>query len=472
LTCPCFCALVTFLMFPLVRRQGPLTHTVQKSIVPLLVIALLLFGPKRTLPGSPIESLDVQSVISILIIGCAMIDFGSKRRPVSALFSKPFGLVFLALMTLLFWTLIVTILNGSVDTFYPLRTGRATLTFVACTVVTRWWSDVGFSADALLKALFWFLVIQAIVIIGEMLFPEVREFIYDYWSGYEAPGPEWLRVPGLIIGLAYTSVIQLIGLIIGMLYVPNTRGIERLLTVLALSLVGVSLIFTGRTGLVLGIILVPLLLLRGKLRGVIIGTVVVGLMVFIGDAVFSNLNETESLIIKDWAFEWLPGTDQVGSSTDSTEILSEMWFTPNTEFGWLVGSSRSYHQKNSDDPMLVASDIGYVAFLHGIGIPGLLLSGLIYVILLVFGWQRRRTSPIHSWCVIAAVVIFSIGNAKEVMFLTRWGWELTVLLVGALVLKEKENVQPVQLLARSDLPSTLSAEPPLNPMLMRDSRPD
>ncbi len=456
-----------------------MTHSVQKSFMPLVVIALLLFGPKRSIGGLPGDSMDVQSLISIIVIGWGLLEFASRRRDLQELFPRPFGMSLLGLLTLLIWTLIVAFLNGSIDLFYPLRTGRATLTFIACAVVTWRWSNLGFSADKLLKVLFWYLALQAVAIIGEILSPEVRDFIYDYWSGYEVPGPNWLRVPGLIVGLAYTSVIQLIGLIIGILCIPKTRGLERILTVIAMSLIGISLIFTGRTGLVLGFLIVPLLLLRGKLRGVIVGVAAIALMVVIGDAVFSALREDESAIIWDWAFEWLPmGTDDEMSATPSMSALNEMWFAPDTEFGWLVGSSRSYHQKNSSDPGLVASDIGYVAFLHGIGLPGLVLSSLIYLVFLVFAWQKRRSSPIQSWCMMAAVIIFSVGNAKEVMFLTRWGWELSVLLLGALVLKERENAQaarqsilPAAPPGPSPSPQPIGGMPATDPAVMREVRP-
>ncbi len=414
-----------------------LAHSVSNRFLPLLVMALLLFGPKRSILGMSIESLDIQSITSIIVIAYAVFKCSSQGRNIKELFPKPFGQIGGGLLTLLFWVILVTILNGGVDLFYPLRTARATVTFVACAVFTWWWADLGLSADSLLKAIFWFLVVQAIVIIAEILSSQVRYFVYEYWSGYTPSGPEWVRAPGLIIGLAYTSVIQLIGLTIGLLYIHKTRGIEKALSIVAISLVGISLVFSGRTGLVLGFTIAPILLFRRKGMGLVTGVPVILLMLVVGGVIFSLLDEIEGGIIWDWAFEWLPSTDNAFPSTNADSLVDH-WFAPKTGLGLLIGSSRIYHQQNSDDSMLVATDIGYVAFLHGIGIPGMVLSSLSYIIFLVFGWRWRRTSPVQAWCVLAAAIIFSIGNAKEVMFLTRWGWELSVLLMGALILKQRE----------------------------------
>jgi hypothetical protein len=278
------------------------------------------------------------------------------------------------------------------------------------------------------------------VVIGEILSPNVRQTIYVFWSGYEPNGPEWIRAPGLIIGLAYTSVIQLVGLLIGLLLVEKIRGIEKNLIFAGIVFIGISLIFTGRTGLVLGIVLSPLLLLRRGVVGLKIGLIVTVFMLVIGTMVFSRIDPDKRGVILNWAFEWYPSQGR-SESPVSLAALGDMWYLPETIFGVLIGSSRTYHQQGIDDPSLVASDIGYVAILHGIGVPGLILTSLPYVIFAFFAWHWRITSPVHAWSVLAAIVIFAIGNAKEVMFLTRWGWELTVLLMGALILKRYELAQ-------------------------------
>jgi hypothetical protein len=113
-----------------------------------------------------------------------------------------------------------------------------------------------------------------------------------------------------------------------------------------------------------------------------------------------------------------------GMSTLDT-LMKEMWFFPQEGTALLFGSS---HSGRGD--AYIPSDIGWVLFIHGIGVIGTLGVALLYVHMLVLAARWTRFDRWIGYAMAAFTLAVMILHLKEQSLLTRHAYTISALLIS------------------------------------------
>lgn len=398
----------------------------------LLATFVFIFGWKMT------DSLDLILITSSLLAFWVFIASRVKPLPLELQIAA-------ALYLLSVYSLAVVLVFGAADLQPALRSVRALINFVGAAALVQlfYWTFREKTAAVVVANLYLCTVIHAAIICAMFLSPTLRTQLYALTSAYSylnvtAPVELGLRVAGLTYGLASTSVVQLMGLLL----LPVMLGNEQLsigarvgLWLGAILLV-VSMLLTGRTGLLFGIFLVPLSFLMcrstghervpGRLLkqlGFAVCSAAAGALVWWvwGDTIATQL--TYSIQTASEVIELLDT-----GSTATTQYMADMFFLPATPMTLLFGSSNL-----GRGPLgYLASDVGYVQVIFALGLIGLACSLLPYL----FGaWVAASCYVQRKVPAVAAATLLVIAcglmlNFKELALLTRNQWSIQAILIA------------------------------------------
>ena len=363
---------------------------------------------------------------------------------------------------------IIVAAHGAVDTQIALRSGRAVINLLggAALAYFYWWRYGAQLLRYVTLHLYLALSAHALLILLMFVAADLREFIYRMTSAaafvnLNTPFVRGLRISGLTYGLSSTSVLQLGGLF---LLVPVLRywGGRRLVVVgvlFAAALLVLSLLLTGRTGVLLAILFVPVawvLSARGRGRSGSAGTHarrrprsvtrVAGAMVTIAVVASLVYAMVRNLPAVFYTFT-LPFAEEVleflgrGGRTRTTEIVAAGYFGPERVAATLFGSSNL----GRGELGYIESDVGYVLILHAIGVVGSALIALPYL----YGLRIMRTLRRHARevAVAGAFILLStiVFHFKEIGMMTRNQWSVQCLLMCAGLLYLRHVVAGKQL---------------------------
>ena len=420
--------------------QIPRQSAIRNSLL-FVSVFLFIFGWKHGI------FIDLISVWSLCLFFVVLIRNPHVHPGILVLVAMSLGLVVYASA--------VVAVNGAVDTQIALRSARALINLLGgASLAYLYWGRYG--AAQLLPYvtlhLYLALTVHALLILLMFLQPDLRAFVYRMTSAasfvnINSPFLEGLRIPGLTYGLANTSVLQLGGLL---LLLPVARYWRRRPLVLVGVLCGaplllLSLLLTGRTGLLLGILFVPAAwvlsgIRRGNTRSVgkradragrSLGRVaramatlaVVGVFVFV---VVRNLPSFFYTFTLPYAEEVLEFLGQ-GGRTRTTEILAAGYFRPDSVAETLFGSSNL----GRGDLGYIESDSGYVLMLHAIGLIGSTLLALPYLygmrLMLALRKHARHVAVAGGFILLSTVVL----HFKEIGMMTRNQWSVQCFLMCA-----------------------------------------
>lgn len=258
-------------------------------------------------------------------------------------------------------------------------------------------------------------VINSAFIVVEYFSPETRALVESVIYRNQLANIDYATHPFRMRGLAAGggAALSMMNAIAALLLFELTRlgFISFRSSVPGVAVLSIANIFTGRTGLIVTIVIFGLLLLlAAKQSGwrffayTVGGLFVAALMASSLPASVLDLQQHAELI--DWAFEWAGAMDGDGVSTKSTSELATMLFLPQT-FSHLffgVGFFEGYM------PIYGRSDSGYVKTLFSIGIIlSLLLYSLVVFLLLGFARVERRFSILST----LMVVLLLVAEIKE-----------------------------------------------------------
>ncbi len=369
-------------------------------------------------------------------------------------------------LALFVYASIIVAVNGAVDTQIALRSGRAVINLLggAALAYLYWWRYGAQLLRYVTLHLYLALSAHALLILLMFLAADLREFIYRMTSAasfvnLNDPFVRGLRISGLTYGLSSTSVLQLGGLF---LLAPVSRywGGRRLVLVAVLfaaPLLVLSLLLTGRTGLLLAILFVPVAWVFGVKRRARSGwagrqprrrarslarmgatIVTIAVVVALVYAVFRSLPAVFYTFTLPFAEEVLEFLGRAGR-TRTTEIVAAGYFRPDRLTETLFGSSNL----GRGDLGYIESDVGYVLILHAIGLVGSTLIALPYL----YGMRIMRKLRRHARDVAVAggFVLLStiVFHFKEIGLMTRNQWSVQCLLMcaGLLYLRHVEAGQ-------------------------------
>ncbi len=355
------------------------------------------------------------------------------------------------LIVLLTYSLTIVVANGSMEFYYPLRFGRALITFVASYFLV---GSLAISREecvdtAVLRFVYFVLSVHASIIILEYICPTFRDFIYTYYSGFIPPGPAWIRVAGLTISLGYLSVVQSIGLLMYpfVLHAASGRREKRVTTFCA-GLLLLSVLLSGRTGLVLVILLFPLAVWwAGRMRSVLAMVkriCVFGALLavplwlaftFVAPPVKEALMAT---MRHEFDFISSIGSGQLGNASWDA-LLRNHYFLPDEPMTFLFGNSQAYHGRDVVNPEAVESDVGFVVNWFGLGAIGVTLILGFYGMLAVFAARGIADGHQIGYVLLLVVALVTGAHFVSVTLFTRHGFEIVSILFWGVFLTLSQN---------------------------------
>lgn len=281
-------------------------------------------------------------------------------------------------------------------------------------------------------------VIHSLIVLFVVFFESFREALYsvvwvtDKQDRYLFGEVMNLRVSGLLdSGFSSLSTTHALIFCLGYIYVVSIG--KKLSTVrlvfysIFLLIIFSSLVFTGRTGILLVLTFVVLFFLFAftsklvvgklskvgvKLLGVLMALMVVSLSFFDSEKFSNEIDSSFEIFINL--------TEGKGFSTTSTDtIKNEMLIFPETAYGLIFGELNFGRGEER-----IYSDLGVVYMVNGVGLIGLMIMWLFYVPIM-FGalniLKNRKLVPVSFFIVF--MVLFSILlNFKDLYFLSMTGF--------------------------------------------------
>jgi hypothetical protein len=337
--------------------------------------------------------------------------------------------------------LVHTALSDQADTQLAERSLRAAINTLGaaalCTLYAR--EETVTWRHTIMRHVFWSIAAHGALVIAMYLVPPLRTTVYamTHTAQYINDTSSFkmgLRIPGLTYGLSQTSVLHLFGVLMAPLIAASTRGnIMRALIGLASLVIAGSTLLVGRTGLFLGVLLIPAVLVLGRAHTVgprRIGHVALPAAIIAGCAaaaiglILQRLPEQFVLYNLAHAGEVLVAFTSPGES-GTVRAVQAMYLMPTDVTSLLVGEGTL----GRDAFQYLASDVGYVRILFAAGLLGsmLLLAPFVGAIVIAFrAWgPDRRLAATTLVCLLATLLL----HMKEVALLTRNQWSVQAILI-------------------------------------------
>ena len=401
----------------------------------LLFAALFLF-----IFGWRVGSVDLTVAVATLL---ATYVFGVQRQVVER---RTMGLLLLCLLVVVD-AATISALAGGVDAFAAARSMRAVvIVFGGAALAMLYWRSFGpYLLEAATRHVFAAVVLHGVIMLGMYASPTLRSFVLAMCGTLQyLNNPEsvvlGLRIPGLTYGLGTTSVLQMFALLlVPAVWESTVNPLHRLALLLGSVIVLASAALAGRTGIVLGLFLFPVVA-AFSMRGATPRTVASGVAAFfaatftVALAFFafmgSDLQQTQQLKFTASHLNEIWSLLNAGES-GTASALGRMVFFPDDPFVLLFGASNS----GRGTGMYIPSDIGFVLGIFSVGLLGTILSVLPYLYgCLVAGRAIPALGTIGA--AVAAILIMGIlAHFKQVALYTRQLWSVEVFLLCTLLLK-------------------------------------
>ncbi len=303
-------------------------------------------------------------------------------------------------------------------------------------------------------------VLHSAVIIATLASPEFRQWLYTYVkvSDVALVGLDKLyRFPGLMFsGFSILSTVNALMLVVGLVAVTETQDgrtwrVRLFFSIGALAIV-IAILLSGRTGMVVLALggfcyLIArwargLRLRRSELRHIV---AILGLTLVLVAALPAFVDVSEYQRNLQFAFEFYFAFEERGtlSTTSVDELVSRHFFLPDSTYDLVFGTSNF---GRGEQLPYIASDVGYVTFIFGAGVLGLLLAYSFHFTVLYYAFKSPFVDPRLSFLLTFYVLALLIVNLKDYYFISFTGYsQIWFLLVGALFAQRRERRQTLRL---------------------------
>jgi hypothetical protein len=283
---------------------------------------------------------------------------------------------------------------------------------------------------------------HAALILLMYVLPSFRESVYALAStrsyvNLVSPFELGYRIPGLTYGLAQTSVLMASGLLILPLALQGTdRWRQGVAWLVAGGAILVSVLLTGRSGLVILVLGLPVVLAvahvvghRRAGRRLALAAVTIAALAAVGAAVImlarSILPEAFGSYTMVAAREVVQAVADPGES-QTVQAMSSMYFLPREPLAFLFGDSGM-----GRGPLgYIPSDVGFVLSWHALGLVGTILMLVPILYALWLAYRAWSAAPLLA----AVTVVVLLGNVllhmKEVALFTRNQWSVHAILIA------------------------------------------
>ena len=285
--------------------------------------------------------------------------------------------------------------------------------------------------------------LHAIIMILALFNSEFREWLYNYIAISEHAQIHFshnIRSTGLFYsGFATLSFFNAIILVIALVKLKDRTFLQSILKAVIILTLFIAITISGRTGfiiLIFGMFYLYIFNLIYKLEYknsnfktfFIIIIILLILIFFVID-----IKKVEHNLA--WAFEFIFNFIESSSfaSKSTTHLFSEMYFLPANELQNIIGDSNF---GRSESLPYIDSDSGYVLFIHGGGIMGIIIGYSIYIYFLIISFKYTHNNNLKflsSFLIIALI----IGNIKDVYYFSFSGYTQILFILILLILTEK-----------------------------------
>jgi hypothetical protein len=346
---------------------------------------------------------------------------------------------------LLFHSLLVSLLSKNQELFYPLKFARVIVNYLGVLTLSLLYRKK-YGPDFIYKILehvFWAVAFHAAIMVLQYTSSSFAALVNQI-SGY----PPWkiYRSTGLTVSYTTLNVVQGMGLLIAITLHHRFRSkVKTFFFLPAVIVILVSMLFAGRTAAYLMYSFSFLAVLLGWRRFLIKWKPILVLAgMFLLMQAFPTADNNEAF--KKFRSVTLPTLvepvqeyvqtgiiwNTYGGRT-AEKIFKTMYFLPKDDATILFGSSTS-----GRGDVYVASDVGYILLIFGIGIFG--LAGVIgfYVYLLFLGVKWRQYDFWIAFLTVMLALALLLLNFKEQTLLTRHAFTLSAFLLCSWYIKQAD----------------------------------
>jgi len=280
-------------------------------------------------------------------------------------------------------------------------------------------------------------IIHSSIVIATFLSPDFRDFLYSF-IGLTEKSTRYLygevlhvRYQGIVVsGFSMLSTTHALLLVIGVWGFYMDKEKHRLSEIILFSLgqimIFISIVLIGRTGFVVIILFLGALLfyridyfkkchhVSKKSIKLMFAFIVIAITIMLT----VDLSEYKKNI--DYAFETVIKyyeSQELDSST--TEVLQKHFIFPDTTYEILFGTGNF---GRSDNLPYIHSDVGYVLFIFGAGVFGMLVGYSFYFIGLFYSYKYRSLNPYLSAFIVVFLFVLIILNLKDYYYIGHIGY--------------------------------------------------
>jgi hypothetical protein len=294
-------------------------------------------------------------------------------------------------------------------------------------------------AEKVLEHMYWAIAAHAVIMLMMFISAGFRDFIFNLVQArvyeFEQRGfEEGTRITGLVGALDSLSVVQSFGVLLFPLVAKQLKGLKALMGSAAILLIAFSIFISARTGIILLIIFMPILLIKTKQDATKILTrlgiscvvlIVLGLVVTptaqIQEKIQGQVDRIERLFE---AFQAKAEEgEEIGAFGKILQDFKEDW--PKDAKIFIFGNSSSCRSPH----YFIRADSGWILDVHGIGLIG---SGMVLCFYIICLRNGFKCLPYHKYagliCILYTAEAF-IVNAKGKFFMTRVGLTISCVLL-------------------------------------------
>lgn len=413
-------------------------------MLPFLLVFLAIYAPFIYLDG---RMVDIQAAFFVAVILLAAVG-----TDISGLVRNRISMIFLVLL----WALIVYgLLTGlfvAPHRGFPhasLRVVRALLTFVGCYAVLALiarYRRQPIGSIPLADYVFFSITAHAVIMIVQFFSPPFRDAVYEYTINRDMVfgARLYYSMAGLTSGGgAQLSVFQSIGVLLVplMFRARPQRPYPRKVVVAGGVLCFFSVLITGRSGLLVILFFLPLMVLMlGRTiadykkavvsAAVFVSVLLSGLLILDVSGELSDEGDGANPVVALAAAVFRAQAVLFGDDHTLELLSSHHLQLPEDVATLLVGNPRLIENDQNGPDRILDSDIGYVRILFGYGAAGSLLHYAFYALALWLAaivYRRGGAYRDHAAFSIVVTLLFLFFNSKEVFVLTRIGFSITSL---------------------------------------------
>jgi hypothetical protein len=280
-------------------------------------------------------------------------------------------------------------------------------------------------------------IIHSIILIATYLSTEFRDFLYSFIGltklarHYAFGEGAYFRHSGIVhSGFSFLSTTHALLLIVGIwgyyMSKKTYRWNEITFFIIGQITILISIMLIGRTGIVVIIIFLSgLIVIRGLvfLNGFRLSkkTVRLFFVIFIISlTILFTVDLSKYAKITGFAFETIIKYSESGKlDASSSNVLEFGFIFPDSTFVMLFGNGNFGRSPNLP---FTNSDVGYVLFIFGGGIFGILIAYSFYYMGFYYSFRYRRLDPYLSYFILIYFFTLFILNIKDYYYVSYVGY--------------------------------------------------